>query len=109
MTETTIATRMTKIFTDDERNRVKVNCSGPETSLSVDVHKMSRIECMTFLKNLIALFRGSFSVTVIHGYNNGTAIRDMVRNEKISPKVTSIRWDTHNDGVTRLCVRGLCC
>lgn len=109
MTEMTITARMADIFTDDEKNRVSVECGGQGTSLAVDVHKMSRVECMRFLKNLIALFRDSFSLTVIHGYNNGTVIRDMVRNEKLSPKVTSVRWDTHNDGVTRLCVRSLCC
>lgn len=108
MNEKMIVTRMTRIFTADETRRVSVDCSGQSVNLQADVHGMSRMECMIFLRNLINLFRGPFSVNVVHGYNNGTVLRDLLRTEKISPKVTSVCWDTHNDGITRINVRPLC-
>lgn len=109
MNERMIETRMTKIFTEEEKRRVSVECSGQSACLSVDVHGMDRIECMTFLRNLVALFREPFLLKIIHGFNNGTVLRDLIRGGgMLSPKVISVSWDTRNDGVTRLCIRRLC-
>ena len=109
MNERTIETRMAKIFTDEEKRRVSVDCSGQSACLSVDVHGMDRFECMKYIRNLLALLRDPFQVRIVHGYNHGTALRDLVRNGgMLSPKVTSVSWDTRNDGVTQLSVRGLC-
>ena len=43
-------------------------------------------------------------IVVIHGYNNGTAIKDMIRNELKSKRIATINADT-NPGKTRILLK----
>jgi DNA-nicking Smr family endonuclease len=107
MSEKGMRWRLGLVFTEDELLRIKTT-AGDIPSVTVDVHGMGCLEAKTFLKNVIALFRGAFKLIVIHGFNNGTAIRDMVRREKLSSKVTAMHSLYWNDGVTEFDVQALC-
>ena len=39
-----------------------------------------------------------FKLDVIHGYNGGTAIKDMLRTKEISPRIISISSPEYNPG-----------
>lgn len=106
MSEKGMRWRLGSIFTEDELRRINVH-EGDLPSVTVDVHGMGCLEAKTFLKNVIALLRGAFKLVVIHGFNNGTAIRDMVRREKLSSKVTAVHSWYWNDGVTEFDVKAL--
>ena len=107
MSEKGMRWRLGLIFTEDEISRIRMH-AGDFPSVTVDVHGMGCLEAKAFLKNVIALFRNAFKLVVIHGYNNGTAIRDMVRREKLSSKVTAVHSWYWNDGVTEMDVQALC-
>lgn len=108
MTEKKMRERMRMVFTQDQLKRISLKDEDGRINMITDVHGMTCSEAMVFIRNLIALFRGSFKLTVIHGYNHGTAIRDMIRQETISKKVAGIHWTMRNDGITEFNIRSLC-
>lgn len=108
MTERKMRERMRMVFTDEQIRRVVVQDKNQTVNLIADVHGMGCQEATMFVKNLVALFTESFKLTVVHGYHNGTAIRDTIRKTDISPKVTRVHWTGYNDGVTEFNIRTLC-
>ena len=93
----------TTIFTKEELKRIRENNQYGHKTLMVDLHEMTRVNAMRLLKNIIALnFREAFVMKVIHGYHHGTALKEMVRNEHISDRVSSIEGCPRNEGMTKL-------
>lgn len=70
--------------------------------LYVDVHGMTCLEAQKFLKNVIALMKGDFCMYVIHGYNRGCAIKEMLQNTKLSTRNYQIWHISWNPGMTKL-------
>ena len=68
----------------------------------VDLHKMHTWEAKYYMERLLVKLDPKIKeVVVIHGYNNGTALRNVVRNELKSKRVK--RWLVSlNAGITRL-------
>ena len=116
MSEKNMMIRMRMIFTDDEKKRISIQQArdggGFTTVVTADVHGMNCRQAKAFIRNVIALFRGSFKLVVIHGFHSGTALRDMIRTEAatFSRKVNadSVHGWYWNDGVTEMRVSALC-
>ena len=108
MTERNMRERMKQIFTEEQTGRVAFQNRTQGINIIADVHGMGCQEATTFIRNIVALFREPFTLTVIHGYHNGTAIRDTIRSTDISPKVTRVHWTGYNDGITEFNIRTLC-
>jgi len=109
MAEKKLRDRINRIFTEAESERLMFFFDGEgNVTVNADVHGMGCVEAKAFLKNVIAVFRNSFTLVVIHGCNRGTAIRDMVRRESLSSKVVRMSRPVWNDGVTEMRVRALC-
>ncbi len=101
MTKMNVMMRMKMVFTAKDVERTKVVEKGGKVSeIIVDVHGMLKAEAQKFLHNLIALIRGTYKLTVIHGFNRGTAIKQMLRETKISDRVTELQGVGCNPGVT---------
>ena len=92
------------IFTKEELKRITIVEEETGKNIYVDVHAMNRREAKQFVHNIIALIRGSYTVTVIHGWNNGTKLKDMFRTEQISNRVTQVKNVPYNYGETQLLV-----
>ena len=56
----------------------------------------------SFLKNIIALLKGSVSMYIIHGYNHGCAIKEMLRNTRLSSRNYQVLHVDWNPGMTKL-------
>ena len=81
-------------------------CSGIKT---IDVHGCNRNQAMTYIWRAVKNSDQSvYTVQVIHGFNNGTVIKDTIRNEygKGNNKVVRI-CPGDNPGVTNLILREL--
>lgn len=92
------------IFTKEELGRI--DSTGDE--ISVDVHGLDRAHCKKFLRNVINLNRKAVSIKVIHGYNNGTRLRDMIRFDNvISHRIVGYTTSKKNDGITYLQIAAL--
>lgn len=101
-----IIVRMGMIFTNEEMQRIQVKSMDGEPEIIVDLHRLCRSQARRFVKNIIALIRGAFFLELIHGFNHGTALRDMFRNETaaLSDRVVSAKPVDFNDGATMLCI-----
>ena len=67
--------------------------------IRVDLHAMTRQDAKRFIKNMIALlYMIPFRFDLIHGYNHGTVIKDMLRTDPISTRVKSITSPLWNPG-----------
>ena len=88
------------IYKMDMVNRVSLKyLENGEISVTVDLHYLSCKEARQFVKNVVAmLYMIPFKLDVIHGYNGGTAIKDMLRTKEISPRIISISSPEYNPG-----------
>ena len=71
----------------------------------IDIHNMQKEQARLEIEQFLTLANGSVKeVTVIHGCNSGTVLRDMVRkglrHSRIQAKVVGL-----NDGITILVLR----
>lgn len=98
--------KLKTILTDDDIKRIHVK---DREHVEINVHGMTRREAARFIKNIIVLQDGSngFALTVIHGYNNGHAIKSMLERKSLHPRITEITPARHNPGVTTLSVAAI--
>lgn len=71
-------------------------------TLTVDLHNMKVWDAWEYLDRFIALTpKGVNEVVVIHGYNNGTNLKNMLRQKYVNKRVikTDVSW---NEGRTSL-------
>ena len=53
----------------------------PESTLTLDLHGKTQYQARVMLDAALRRSRGVYTIRVIHGHHNGTALRDMVRRE----------------------------
>jgi len=77
-------------------------------AIEVDIHGMTKAEAKKFLETkIMRLPKSVYSMRVIHGYNGGTELRDMVRNElRKNRRVLRVELGL-NPGETTLILRDL--
>lgn len=94
--------RLKTIFTDNEMSRIFLypGGEGQLPGCSVDVHGMHKPEANRFVKNVIAIIRVPFRLTVIHGYNSGTELLRMFRENFSDARVNGYCIVPKNPGVT---------
>ena len=99
--------RLKTIFTDSEMSRIFLypGGDGQLPGCSVDVHGMHKPEASRFVKNVIAIIRMPFRLTVIHGYNSGTELLRMFRENFSDARVNGYCIVPKNPGVTIFLVK----
>lgn len=101
-----IKERLSMIFTWDELCRVQIREAENDSVAMIiaDVHGMKCFEAKRFINNIINAVRITFQLIVIHGYNHGTAIKDMLAYNFKNEHVCSQWQDQYNRGITRMYV-----
>lgn len=90
------------VFGNDRwRIKVKTDKYGV-LNVIYDAHEQSVADARRTIRNIVNISRMNFRLIVIHGHNNGTAIRDMLWHEDFRGKVTSISSPCDNMGKTIL-------
>jgi hypothetical protein len=90
--------KMKMVFTSEDMNRIVEN----EDGFVVDLHGKHRHEAKVFINNIILLTNHPFNMVLIHGYNNGTVLKQMIYEETINPRIVSKRGSAYNMGQTLL-------
>lgn len=88
------------VLTKGDMNRINVQDETANIQVEVDVHGLKCCQAKRFINNLINIIRAEFRLIVIHGYNHGTAIKDMLANSFINSHVVEMYSDIYNKGVT---------
>lgn len=100
-----VATRLKMVFSMRELNRLEITEEMDGTvRITVDVHGMTCHEARRFINNIINLVRIAFRLIIIHGYNHGTAIKDMLAQNFTNTHVAEQHADPWNQGVTYMSI-----
>lgn len=97
-----ILSKLQMIYSKTDINRLQIKKDHSKTDIIVDVHGMKCRQARRFLNNIIALMEGAFRIIVIHGYNHGTAIKNMLIDSFNNRHVQKRIPDPYNQGVTYL-------
>lgn len=95
-----IADRLRLVLSKGELDRIQVRSQENDIRIIADVHGMKCYEAKRFINNIINLVRMSFKLIVIHGYNHGTAIKDMLSQSFRNNHVSEQYPDPCNQGIT---------
>ncbi len=104
MTLESLQQKLKKGFSESYFKRFRLICSeeGLITQIMLDVHGLSCQEVKELVEDIIMITGGHYMIEVIHGYRNGTKIRDMLRKNYINSKICYIDTNPINRGVTYL-------
>lgn len=93
------------ILTNEEISRLTIS-EIDETKIRIiaDVHGMKCSQARRFINNIINTVRVAFQLIIIHGYNHGTAIKDMLAENFSNTHITEQHLDPHNKGVTHMLI-----
>lgn len=97
--------RLRMVFTDEEINRLTISeVDERRIRIVADVHGMKCSQARRFINNIINTVRVAFQLIVIHGYNHGTAIKDMLAQNFSNTHITEKHADPYNQGVTHMLI-----
>lgn len=100
-----VSTKLQMIFTKDEISRLSIKeTPGTKPQIIVDVHGMKCSQARRFINNIINTIRESFKLIIIHGYNHGTAIKDMLADNFCNSHIAEQYIDPYNQGVTHMLI-----
>ena len=94
--------RLSLIFTKEDMKRITIKEKNGETKIMADVHGMSVKNAKRFINNIINVVRTAVEIIVIHGFNHGTAIKDMIASGIDNSRVSVISPDYKNQGITHI-------
>lgn len=85
--------------------RIKVETLASDLpKIRVDLHGMNRRNACRLIGNIISINRFPFLLDVIHGYNHGTVLKEMINNEKFSTRVINRECPAWNPGETLMSI-----
>jgi len=101
-----IMTKLSFIMWGEDLNRfaVTVNEDG-EIVIRVDLHHLTKKVAEKVLQSIISVNRFPFTLDVIHGYNHGTVLLEMIRNEFSHQRIQRIYSNSYNPGETYLVIQ----
>ena len=98
-----ITNQLNLILSNEEVSRLTIKDNASYIpQIIADVHGMKCAQAKRFINNIINAIRTTFKLVIIHGYNHGTAIKDMLSNEFTNSHITEKHLDPHNQGVTHI-------
>lgn len=100
-----VRTRLKMVLTQSEMNRIKISESrSGKIRITADVHGMKCYEARRFINNIINIVRTAFQLVIIHGYNHGTAIKEMLAQNFTNDHICEQFPDPRNHGVTHMLI-----
>lgn len=68
--------------------------------VSYDAHGQDVVHARRAVNNIISIIRCNMTLCIIHGYNNGTAIKEMLRKSNFGNRLSEIKSPVYNPGIT---------
>lgn len=97
--------KLSLILTNTELTRISVNeNSNGNICITADVHGMKCREARRFINNIINIIHTAFTLIIIHGYNHGTAIKDMLTQNFKNDHIYKQFPDPCNKGITHMLI-----
>ena len=100
-----IKKRLATVLPNDELHRLKIeNIEDRSVCITANVHKLKCHQARRLINNVICLLQIPFKLTIIHGYNHGTAIKDMLSTNYTNKHITKKYVDNNNPGITHMLI-----
>ena len=100
-----VISRLEMVLTNDELSRITVQEESQRgIRITADVHGMKCYEARRFINNIINIVRTAFQLVIIHGYNHGTAIKEMLAQNFSNDHIYEQFPDPLNQGVTHMLI-----
>lgn len=97
-------TRLRLILSSDELDRLTISEFDGNTTIVVDVHGMKCSQARRFINNIINTVHCAVRLVIIHGYNHGTAIKDMLSSNFHNSHIEEQFSDAYNLGMTHMLI-----
>ena len=102
-----IRERLQTILTHEELSRVSVSEYSQLSPLVIlDVHHMKCHCAKRLINNIINVINNNCQLIIIHGYNGGTAIKEMLLNNFNNNHILNKYTNPNNYGVTYMTIAG---
>lgn len=88
-----------------EMNRVEIYQTDEGLNITADVHGMNHRTAQKFIYRIMNIVTGPFHLCIVHGYNNGTVLKEMFRKEFGCRRIESKFGVSYNKGVTHFLVK----
>lgn len=109
MSKEQVEFKMLFLFPGSEGKRIQVNVGEDGVFIvTIDVHGMGVFDARRAINNIIAMMRVAFRLCIIHGYQHGTKIKEMLYQSFANGRVTNIHCDGSNPGLSICSVSALC-
>jgi hypothetical protein len=105
--ELNLMNRFRLVLKKEDMERIRISDTNDE-EIIVDLHELGTKEAMVLVNNIINLNRDNCNIKVIHGYNHGTALKDMINSRFKNPRIVSRHGVASNLGVTVIQCRAMC-
>lgn len=93
--------KMQLVFKKEDLARITPSKSK-ENQLIVDLHGLGTKDSLVLLNNIININRDACDIKVIHGYNHGTALKDMINGRFVNTRILDRVMSESNPGVTMI-------
>lgn len=95
--------RIMMILSQEDISRLIISESASgHIKIIADVHGMKCYEARRFINNIIGVVHADFQLVVIHGYNHGTAIKEMLAQDFQNTHISERFPDSYNQGITHM-------
>lgn len=96
--------RFQVVMKKDDLDRIMVK----DNTITVDLHGLGTCDSNILLNNIINLSRDECEIRVIHGFNHGVALKDMINRRFNNARITGRTVDPKNPGMTILACAAAC-
>ena len=98
-----ILTKLSFILSKNDMDRISLIVKD-EMSIIVEIHDKKYIKDKKFINYIIYVVTIVFRLIIIHGYNHGTAIEDMLSQNFCNTHVSEKHLDPYIQGVTHMLI-----
>lgn len=93
--------RMEFLFPNENRFKIGEAKNG-ELKITFDCHGLKTANAKRSVHNIIAMIQYPFELDIIHGYNHGTSIEEMLYSQMLTqnPRIVEMHIDEKNLGLS---------
>lgn len=96
---------MKMVLSGDDLQRITVKqVESGLAYIDLELHGLTRRQAERLVKNVININRGEFVLNLIHGFNHGTVLKEMIMDTKWSSRVIERSCPAWNPGQTFLTI-----
>lgn len=99
-----IINRLSLVLSSNDMNRIKISSNN---GITIDLHNLGTREAMILINNVINIIPDECCIKLIHGYNHGVALKEMINCRFKNPRIERKESVDGNLGATVLVCKSM--